>query len=105
MNINFNNVSSGYMKTEKIGKAALKGYTSIMSAGERMTSGQHDKVSMSPEAASFRELDRSTKAIASEVSSSASQEKINSLKAQIQAGTYSVSAGSVADAILDRMAF
>lgn len=105
MNINFNNVCSGYMKTDKIGKSGLKGYTNMMTTPGRVTAGQRDKVSISPEASSFRELDRSTKAIASDVHGSASQEKINSLKAQIQAGTYNVSAGSVADAILDRMAF
>ena len=53
----------------------------------------------------FAEVDRSTKAIASEVSACAPQEKINSLKAQIAAGTYNVSAGDVADAILSRLAF
>ena len=105
MNINFNNVSSGYIKTEKISNAGIKGYTNIMKGTGRTAAAQHDKVSISPEATSFRELDRTAKSIASEVSGSASQDKINSLKAQIQAGTYSVSAGSVADAILDRMAF
>ncbi|MBE6852069.1 MAG: flagellar biosynthesis anti-sigma factor FlgM [Ruminococcus sp.] len=104
MNINFNNVCSGYMKTEKIGNINTKGYIDPMSSG-KVHSGQHDMVSISPEAASFRELDRSTKTIASEVYGSASQEKINSLKSQISAGTYNISAGSVADAILERMAF
>lgn len=104
MNINFNNVNSGYMKTEKVGSTNIKGYTSMVPSG-RTNVGQHDKVSISPEASSFREIDRSSKAIASEIHSSASQEKINSLKAQISAGTYNVSAGNVADAILQRLAF
>ena len=105
MNINFNNVSSGYMKTEKIGSAGIKGYTNMMASTGKASVSQRDKVSISPEASAFRELDKTAKSIASEVSNSAPQEKINSLKAQIQAGTYNVSAGSVADAILDRMAF
>ncbi len=105
MNINFNNVSTGYMKTEKITSAGIKGYTNMMAATGKSAANQRDKVSISPEASAFREIDKTAKSIASEVSNSASQEKINSLKAQIQAGTYNVSAGSVADAILDRMAF
>lgn len=103
MNINFN-VCSGYMKTDKTGSKNLRDYKGTYMSG-KILSGQHDTVSISPEATSFRELDRSTKAIASEVYGSASQEKINSLKAQISAGTYNVSSGDVADAILDRMAF
>ncbi len=106
MNINVGNISGGYMKTEKVGGAAgIKAYTNIMASAGRPAAGQHDKVSISPEASSFCELDKTTKSISSEVSASASQEKIESLKAQIQSGTYSVSAGSVADAILGRMAF
>ena len=76
-----------------------------MASAGKPAAAQRDKVSISPEASSFHELDKTTKSISSEVSASASQEKIESLKAQIQSGTYSVSAGSVADAILDRMAF
>ncbi len=104
MNINFNSVNSGYMKTDKIGAKNIKGYANMIPSG-RTPVNQHDTVSISPEASSFRELDRSSKAIASEIHGSASQERINSLKAQISAGTYNVSAGSVADAILERMAF
>ncbi|MBP1564515.1 MAG: flagellar biosynthesis anti-sigma factor FlgM [Oscillospiraceae bacterium] len=102
MNINFN-VCNGYMKTNEIGSQSLKEFSGIRPA-ER-TVGKHDTVSISSEAASFAEVDRSTKAIASEVSTCAPQEKINSLKAQIAAGTYNVSAGDVADAILSRLAF
>ncbi|WP_044974538.1 flagellar biosynthesis anti-sigma factor FlgM [Ruminococcus sp. HUN007] len=106
MNFNVGNISGGFMKTEKVGSAAgIKAYTNIMTSSGRPAAPQRDKVSISPEASSYCELDKTTKSISSEVSGPASQEKISSLKAQIQSGTYSVSAGSVADAILDRMAF
>jgi flagellar biosynthesis anti-sigma factor FlgM len=106
MNINVGNISGGYMKTDKVNSAAgVKAYTNMMASSGRSVSGQRDKVSISPEASSFRELDKTTKSISAEVNGAASQERIDSLKAQIQSGTYNVSAGSVADAILDRMAF
>ncbi len=102
MNINFN-VCNGYIKTKEIGTQTVKEYGNIKS--ENRLFSKHDTVSISSEAASFAEVDRTTKAIASEVNGCASQDKINSLKAQIAAGTYNVSAGEVADAILDRLAF
>ena len=105
MNINVGNISGGYLKTDKVGSAGIKAYTNVMSSASRPAAGQRDKVSISPEASSYREIDKTTKSISSEVSGAASQEKLNSLKAQIQAGTYSVSADKVADAILGRMAF
>lgn len=102
MNINFN-VCNGYMKTNEIGSQGIKEYGNIKSAGR--IPAKQDTVSISSEATMFAEVDRGTKAIASEVSACAPQEKINSLKAQIAAGTYNVSAGDVADAILSRLAF
>jgi anti-sigma28 factor (negative regulator of flagellin synthesis) len=105
MNINVGNISGGYIKTDKVGSTGIKAYTNVMSSAGRPAAGQCDKVSISPEASSFREIDNVKKSISSEVSGAGSQERLNSLKAQIQAGTYNVSAGSVADAILGRMAF
>lgn len=102
MNINLN-ACSGYLKAQEISSQPVKENEFCKPVGK--LSAKHDKVSISPEAASFAEIDRSTKTIASEISGSASQERINSLKAQIAAGTYNVSADDVADAILDRMAF
>lgn len=103
MNINLN-ACNGYLKAQEINSQPVKENEFIQPAGGKLNV-KHDKVSISPEAASFAEISRSTKTIASEVSSTASQEKINSLKAQIAAGTYKVSADDVADAILDRIAF
>lgn len=63
---------------------------------------KNDSVSISPDAASFRELDGSVKEIASQIQSSVSQQRIEQLKAQIADGSYNVSSESVADAILAR---
>ena len=105
MNINVGNISGGYLKTDKVGSTGIKAYTNVMSSAGRPTAGQRDKVSISPEASAFREISETKQSISSEVSEAGSEERIKSLKAQIQAGTYNVSAGSVADAILGRMAF
>lgn len=98
------NATSGYMKVNEV---SLQGN---VKEGEKIrlnekTSCKHDTVMISPQAASFREVEQNTRTVAAEVNSSVSPEKINSLKAQIAAGTYNVSAGDVADAILDRLAF
>jgi len=104
MNINFN-VCSSYLKAKEIGSQSVKDNENIKTSDADKVCVKHDTVSISPEAASFREIDRSTKAISSDIESSVSQEKINSLKAQIADGTYNVSEEEVADAILDRLSF
>ena len=103
MNINFN-VLNGYMKTAEIGSQnGIRETENVQKSGRPAV--KLDTVSISPEAASFREINGSTKAVAAEVNGSAPKERINSLKAQIAAGTYNVSAGDVADAILSRLSF
>lgn len=103
MDINFNNVCSGYMRTEQISSKGVQGYNNVENVSKPMQ--KKDTVTISPEASAFRELSSSNKAIAAGINNFASQEKINSLKAQIAAGTYNVSADKVADAILERMVF
>ncbi len=104
MNINFN-VCNSYLKAKGIGPQSVKDNENIKMSETDKACIKHDTVSISPEAASFREIERSTRTISSDIENYASQEKINSLKAQIADGTYNVSAEEVADAILDRLSF
>ncbi len=103
MGISFN-ATSGYMKVNDVSLQGGVKENEKVRPNEK-TFCKHDTVMISPQAASFREVEQNTKAVAAEVNQSVSPEKINSLKAQISAGTYNVSAGDVADAILDRLAF
>lgn len=98
------NATNGYMKVNDVNmQSSIKDNEKVRT--NEKTCCKHDTVMISPEAASFREVEQSTKAVANEVNESVSPEKIQSLKEQIAAGTYGVSSGDVADAILGRLAF
>lgn len=70
---------------------------------EKASPVKTDTFSLSAHASLFRECGKAIKSAVNEVNASASESRIDSLKQQIQSGEYNVSAGSIADAILQRI--
>lgn len=97
MNIN-TNVYKQYVKSGSTRKAPELFYSGVEKAEARKT----DSFSLSSNASMFRECGRVIKSAVAEASSPAPDERINAIRQKIQDGSYSVSAGQVADAILGR---
>ena len=87
-----------YAKPVKPGEGAV-------SAGIARTVGASntDKVTISQSAAQRAEAGRLVPALSAEVESTAAPERVEALRQAVQDGSYHVSAGDVADAILDRL--
>lgn len=67
---------------------------------EKVAAEKKDSFSLSSEASMFRECGKVIKSAVAEITSSAGEDKINSLKQQIENGSYNISSGQIADAIL-----
>lgn len=99
MNIN-TNIYKQYVKSGNSFSRMKMNYS-----GEEKVSAysKKDSFSLSSEASLFRECGKTIKSAAAEITSPVSDEKIASLKSCIKNGSYYVSSGQIADAILDRL--
>lgn len=107
MKIDFNN---GYMRVNALKRTYRSDNTAatgnnINNEPKNSDSMSADVISISPDAACRHEIDTTVKKITSEIvnSSQADDDRIESLRTQIQNGTYNISAGDVANAVLNRM--
>ena len=98
MNIN-TNVYKQYVKS---GSARVPRNYSY-SGTEKASVSKKDSFSLSSEASMFRECGKIIKSAVAEITSPASEDRINALRQQIKNGSYNISSGQVADAILDRI--
>lgn len=62
-----------------------------------------DTVQISEDAALRAETERMAKSMANEVENSATQDRIDQLRASVQAGTYNVSSQEIAQAIISKL--
>lgn len=97
------NLPSGLDKYQTYVKSVKSGEASGAKAAARAGAGNTDKVTISESAVARAEAGRVAPGIAAEVEGSAGPERLEELHAAVQNGTYSVAAGDVADAILDRL--
>lgn len=100
MNIN-TNVYKQYVKS---GSSRHCPNFNFSAAGEKSAAVKTDSFSLSSEASMFKECGKVIKSAVSEITSPASEDRINSLRQQIKNGTYNVSSDLIAGAILDRIA-
>lgn len=98
MNIN-TNIYKQYVKSGSAPVPRSYNY----SGTEKASVSKKDSFSLSSEASMFRECGKVIKSAVSEITSSASDDRIASLRQQIQNGSYNISSSQVADAILDRI--
>ena len=98
MNIN-TNIYKNYVKS---GSSKRYNAYNYYPAGKTATI-KTDSFSLSSEASMFKECGKVIRASVSEITSPASDSRINSLKQQIRNGTYNVSSDMIAGAILDRI--
>lgn len=93
------NVYKQYVKSgsSKISRNFLYG------GAEKNTAEKKDSFSLSSEASMFRECGKVIKSAVSEITAPANESRISMLRQQIINGSYNVSSGQVADAILDRI--
>ncbi len=93
------NVYKQYVKSgsSKISRNFLYGGT------EKTSAEKKDSFSLSSEASMFRECGKVIKSAVAEITAPADGSRINMLKQKIADGSYNVSSGQVADAILDRI--
>lgn len=98
MNIN-TNVYKQYVKSgsSKISRNFLYGGT------EKTSAEKKDSFSLSSEASMFRECGRIIRSSVAEITAPADKDRLSALKQQIANGSYNVSSGQIADAILDRI--
>ena len=99
MNIN-TNVYKQYIKSGS-SKRCCGNYS--YTPAEKAAAAKTDCFSLSSEASMFRECGKVIKSSVAEITAPASENRINSLRQQIQSGTYSISAENIADAILERV--
>ena len=108
MNISFNNIPHGrYMnKTNAVNsyKPAVSFETVLNEKLSGSYSVKSDTVSISADAVSYNFINKAVKDIADDVNS-AGLSKISQIKESLANGTYDISAGDVADAILSRFGF
>ena len=97
MNIN-TNVYKQYVKSGSTRKAPGSFYIGAQKAVSQKT----DSFSLSSNASMFRECGKVIKSAVAEASSPAADERISAIRRSIRDGSYNVSAGQVADAILGR---
>lgn len=74
-------------------------------SGSKLSEQKTDTVSISSNADSFRAMKETTNRISEEVKAGASAERLMDIKSKIENGTYAVSSGAAADAILAHMMF
>ncbi len=93
------NVYKQYVKSgnSKVSRSFFYGGT------EKASVEKKDSFSLSSEASMFRQCGGVIKDSVSEITAPASKSRINTLRQQIADGSYNVSSGQVADAILDRI--
>lgn len=107
MNINnISNVNKGYI-SNTAGINAYKENASLYSPknGSTLSDEKTDVVSISSNANSYRAVNDRIKDISNEIKTSALPERVQSIKNQVENGTYAVSTGIVADSILAHMVF
>lgn len=71
--------------------------------GNKISSLKKDSFSLSSEASMFMECGKIIRNAVAEITSPASEEKIESLKQRIMSGDYYISSEQVADSILERI--
>ncbi len=98
MNIN-TNIYKQYVKSGGSRRCPSMQYT----APEKQVAAKTDSFSLSSEASMFKECGRVIKSSVAEITASAGDERINSLRQQIKNGSYNISAEKIADAILERI--
>lgn len=99
MNIN-TNVYKQYVNSKKTYSNYSQPVFSL--EGVKKTSTKKDSFSFSAQAALIKETSKTVKSYAADIAEPASDERIESLKAQIKNGEYNVSSEQVADSILNR---
>lgn len=99
MNIN-TNVYKQYVKSGG-SKRCYSSYS--YNAADTAVAAKKDSFSLSSEASMFKECGKVIRASVAEITASADDSRINSLKQQIRNGTYNVSSEQLANAILDRV--
>lgn len=106
MNINnINNVlKNGYI-SNPAAVSPFKEIPSLHNMKNSRTDDKTDVVSISSNADSFRAMNNTVKQISEEVKNANSTERVNEIKTKVQNGTYDISSGAVADAILTHMMF
>ncbi len=99
MNIN-TNVYKQYVKSGSSRHCTNLHYTATE---KTVAVGKTDSFSLSSEASMFRECGKVIRNSINEITASASEDRINSLRQQIKDGTYNVSSDQIASAILERI--
>jgi anti-sigma28 factor (negative regulator of flagellin synthesis) len=100
--MNINNVSNINVAYSKSGISAYKDNISIhnVKSGSALSEEKTDVVSISSKAVAHKEINKKTAEIAENVKNAVSVQHIQDIKTKIQNGTYAVSSGVVADAVL-----
>lgn len=100
--MNIKNVNNVYGQYINPGSARGKISSKSFIANGVKPGVKQDSLSFSSEAALIRNNAAAVRRCASEITSGASDERINTLRQQIQSGEYNVDAKKVANSILDR---
>lgn len=100
--MNIKNVNNVYKQYINPGSARGKLFSKSFIANETKPGVKQDSLSFSSEAALIRNNAKTARRYASEITSDASEERINTLRQQIRNGEYNVDAKKVADSILNR---
>lgn len=100
--MNINNVSNINAAYSKSGINAYKDNISIhnVKSGSALSEEKTDVVSISSKAAAHKEISRKTAEISENVKNTVSVQRVQEIKSKIQNGTYAISSGVVADAVL-----
>ena len=98
MNIN-TNIYKQYVKSGGSRRCPKMQYT----APGKQTAVKTDSFSLSSEASMFKDCGRVIKSSVAEITASASEDRINSLRQQVKNGAYKIPSDKIAGAILDRI--
>ncbi len=97
--------TNGYANINSVSSIKNKNGDAGVQSIAMKTDNKSDIIKISAEGTFQAELDKETKAISEEISDISAEEKINSIKEQIDNGTYFVSSENIADAILGKLLY
>ncbi len=106
--MNLNNISalkSNYLNNTSNVNMYKDNQIHNIKSGSKLSEEKTDVVSISSNAEAYREIKTQTAEISEQVKSVTTADKIQELKTKVQDGTYAVSTGVTADAILAHMLF
>ncbi len=97
--------TNGYANINSVSGTKNKNNDAGVQGIAMKTDNKSDIIKISAEGTFQAELDKEVKAISEEINDISSEEKINSIKEQIDNGTYFVSSENIADAILGKLLY